>query len=166
MRAHRRRDAWLALVPGGYSAALDVPTRFGVVPMVLLGSAGAFVLGSVDWPGMFLRLERWMMVDGDEADLVTHRLLRQALEIKHVLARGDADLHVEPILVATDGALVACRGELEPWGVRFDHLAVLAPVDVPAFIEARPARHAARQVAAARSLLEGGFTGIARAAGA
>ena len=75
-------------MPDGYSAVTDVPTKHGVVPLVLLGPAGAFVVETVGWPGRFPSRDGKLMFEGDEAECLNQDLLRRALEIKKQLVRA------------------------------------------------------------------------------
>ena len=153
-------------MPEGYAAVYDVPTRRGVAPLVLLGPAGAFVVETVGWPGRFHAADGKLMFEGSEAERLTHDLLRRALELKRQLVRAGVDLHVEAILVATEGALVVSNGDALPWRIAFDYITVLVPDDVRAFVRNQPARHPARMTAAAQAVLEGSLIGIERASGA
>ena len=152
-------------MPGGYSAVFDVPTKRGVAPLVLVGSAGAFVVETVGWPGRFHAANGKLMFEGGEAERLTHDLLRRALELKRQLLRAGVDIHVEAILVATEGVLVVSNGGVEPRRIAFDYVTVVTPQDVRAFVQSRPSRHPARLTGAARAVLEGSLVGIARAAG-
>ena len=152
-------------MPGGYSAVIDVATKRGVAPLVLLGPAGVFVVETVGWQGRFHAANGKLMFEGAEAERLTHDLLRRALELKRQLLHAGVDLHVEAILVATDGVLVVSNGDARPWRIAFDYVTVLTPQDVGAFIESRPPRHPARLTGAAQAVLEGSLVGIARASG-
>jgi hypothetical protein len=167
MRAHDDRgDPRHAFVPGGYAAVFDVPTKRGLAPLVLVGPAGAFLVETVGWPGRFHAEDGKLLFEGGGAERLTHDLLRRALELKRQLLRAGVDIHVEAILVATQGTLVASHGDVEPWRIAFDYVTVLSPQDVLGFVEGQPARHPARLMAAAQAVLEGSLVGIARASGA
>ena len=153
-------------MPDGYTAVVDVPTQRGLAPLVLIGPAGAFLVESVGWPGRFHAADGKLMFEGGEAEWLTHDLLRRALELKRQLLRAGVDIHVEAILVATEGVLVASHGDVEPWRIAFDYVTVLTPQAVRPFVEGQPARHPARLAGAAQAVLEGSLVGVARASGA
>ena len=153
-------------MPDGYEAVVDVPTGRGLARLVLLGPAGAFVVETVGSPGRFHAGDGKLMFEGGEAERLTHHLLRRALELKRQLVRAGVDIHVEAILVATEGVLVVSNGDVEPWRIAFDYVTVLVPQDVRAFVGSQPVRHPARLAAAAQAVLEGSLIGIAHASSA
>jgi hypothetical protein len=147
-------DPRTAFEVDGYVRVLEVPTKRGVAPLVLFGPAGAFVVDTVDWAGRFHRGDSRLMFEGGEAERLTHSLLRRALEVKRRLLADGVDVHVEAILVATEGTLVASSDATEPWGIAFDYVTVLLPEDVRPFLVSRTPRHSPDDVASARAALE------------